>query len=69
MAYASSIKPVESKSGQDVGFALGIVFILTVLFLPLLAIPMGLTSRLGEPTNSWRGRPILYSGSPIISLS
>ena len=24
MAYASSIKPVESKSGQDVGFALGI---------------------------------------------
>jgi hypothetical protein len=21
------------------------------------------------PTNSWRGRPILYSGSPIISLS
>ena len=37
MAYASSIKPVESKSGQDVGFALGIVFILTVLFLPLPA--------------------------------
>jgi hypothetical protein len=22
-----------------------------------------------EPVNSWRGRPILYSGSPIISLS
>ena len=29
----------------------------------------GGTSRLGEPVNSWRGRPILYSGSPIISLS
>jgi hypothetical protein len=30
---------------------------------------MGLTSRRGEPVNSWRGRPILYSGSLIISLS
>jgi hypothetical protein len=31
--------------------------------------PIGLTSRRVEPTNNWRGRPILYSGSPIISLS
>ena len=30
---------------------------------------IGSTSRCGEPTNNWRGRPILYSGSPIISLS
>ncbi len=26
-------------------------------------------SRRGEPVKSWRGRPILYSGSPIISFS
>jgi hypothetical protein len=32
-------------------------------------LAMGCTSRLGEPSKSWRGRPILYSGSPIISLS
>ena len=30
--------------------------------------PVG-TSRRGEPVNSWRGRPILYSGSASISLS
>lgn len=29
----------------------------------------GGTSRRTEPVNSWRGRPILYSGSPIISFS
>ena len=28
----------ERKGGQDVGFAIGIVFILTVLFLPLPAV-------------------------------
>ncbi len=28
-----------------------------------------LTSRRGEPVKSWRGRPILYSGSASISLS
>src|SRR5674476_338413 len=30
---------------------------------------IGSTSRLTEPVKSWRGRPILYSGSLIISLS
>ena len=29
----------------------------------------GFTSRDTDPVNSWRGRPILYSGSPIISFS
>ena len=29
----------------------------------------GGTSRLAAPVNNWRGRPILYSGSLIISLS
>jgi len=31
--------------------------------------PMGLTMRGAAPENSWRGRPILYSGSAIISFS
>src|SRR3982751_3033110 len=31
--------------------------------------PIGLTERGAAPENSWRGRPILYSGSAIISLS
>ena len=30
---------------------------------------IGSTSRRSAPVNSWRGRPILYSGSLIISLS
>ena len=30
---------------------------------------IGSTSRRSAPVNSWRGRPILYSGSPIISFS
>ena len=30
---------------------------------------IGFTVRLVAPENSWRGRPILYSGSPIISFS
>jgi hypothetical protein len=30
---------------------------------------IGGTSRRGEPVNSWRGRPILYSGSLIISFN
>ena len=29
----------------------------------------GGTSRLTAPVNNWRGRPILYSGSPIISFN
>ena len=38
-SVASSVKPVERSTGaQDVGFAVGIVFILTVLFLPLPAV-------------------------------
>ena len=37
-AVAASVKPVERNGAQDVGFAVGIVFILTVLFLPLPAV-------------------------------
>ena len=31
--------------------------------------PIGLTVRGAAPANSWRGRPILYSGSEIISFN
>ena len=33
----ASVKAVEHDGAKDVGFAIGIVFILTVLFLPLPA--------------------------------
>jgi flagellar biosynthesis protein FlhA len=75
MAYASSIKPVESKSGQDVGFALGIVFILTVLFLPLPAwmIDLGLAfsialSVLILMVALWIPRPLDFSAFPTVLL-
>ena len=75
MAYASSIKPVESKSGQDVGFALGIVFILTVLFLPLPAwmIDVGLAfsialSVLILMVALWIPRPLDFSAFPTVLL-
>lgn len=75
MAYASSIKPVESKSGQDVGFALGIVFILTVLFLPLPAwmIDLGLAfsialSVLILMVALWIQRPLDFSAFPTVLL-
>ena len=32
-------------------------------------LAIGVTLRAVAPLNSWRGRPILYSGSPIISFS
>jgi flagellar biosynthesis protein FlhA len=75
MAYASSIKPVESKNGQDVGFALGIVFILTVLFLPLPAwmIDLGLAfsialSVLILMVALWIPRPLDFSAFPTVLL-
>jgi flagellar biosynthesis protein FlhA len=75
MAYASSIKPVESKSGQDVGFALGIVLILTVLFLPLPAwmIDLGLAfsialSVLILMVALWIQKPLDFSAFPTVLL-
>jgi flagellar biosynthesis protein FlhA len=75
MAYASSIKPVESKNGQDVGFALGIVFVLTVLFLPLPAwmIDLGLAfsialSVLILMVALWIPRPLDFSAFPTVLL-
>jgi len=35
---AASVRAVDRDGARDVGFAVGIVFILTVLFLPLPAV-------------------------------
>ena len=75
MAYAASVKPVEGKSGQDVGFAVGIVFILTVLFLPLPAwmIDLGLAfsialSVLILMVALWIQKPLDFSAFPTVLL-
>jgi flagellar biosynthesis protein FlhA len=75
MAHASSIKPVERDSAQDVGFAVGIVFILTVLFLPLPAwmIDLGLAfsialSVLILMVALWIQKPLDFSAFPTVLL-
>ncbi|MBX9589531.1 MAG: flagellar biosynthesis protein FlhA [Hyphomonadaceae bacterium] len=75
MAIASSVKPVERSSGQDVGFALGIVFVLTVLFLPLPAwmIDLGLAfsialSVLILMVALWIQKPLDFSAFPTVLL-
>jgi flagellar biosynthesis protein FlhA len=75
MAHAASIKPIEGKGGQDVGFAIGIVFILTVLFLPLPAwmIDLGLAfsialSVLILMVALWIPRPLDFSAFPTVLL-
>jgi flagellar biosynthesis protein FlhA len=75
MAFASSVKPVERNSAQDVGFALGIVFVLTVLFLPLPAwmIDLGLAfsialSVLILMVALWIQKPLDFSAFPTVLL-
>ena len=75
MAYATSVKPVESNSAQDVGFAVGIVFILTVLFLPLPAIMIDLglafsiaLSVLILMVALWIQKPLDFSAFPTVLL-
>jgi flagellar biosynthesis protein FlhA len=68
---ASPVKAVERAGAQDVGFAIGIVFILTVLFLPLPAtfIDVGLAfsialSVLILMVALWIQKPLDFSASP-----
>jgi flagellar biosynthesis protein FlhA len=75
MALAAGIKPVERGSAQDVGFAVGIVLILTVLFLPLPAwmIDIGLAfsialSVLILMVALWIQRPLDFSAFPTVLL-
>ena len=75
-SVASVTKPAERGSGgQDVGFAVGIVFILTVLFLPLPAIliDLGLAfsialSVLILMVALWIQKPLDFSAFPTVLL-
>jgi flagellar biosynthesis protein FlhA len=72
---AVSVKAVERASAKDVGFAIGIVFVLTVLFLPLPAafIDIGLSfsialSVLILMVALWIQRPLDFSAFPTVLL-
>jgi flagellar biosynthesis protein FlhA len=72
---ASSVQPVERSGAQDVGFAVGIVFILTVLFLPLppVLIDIGLAfsialSVLILMVALWIQKPLDFSAFPTVLL-
>jgi flagellar biosynthesis protein FlhA len=74
-SYASPVKAVERAGAQDVGFAVGIVFILTVLFLPLPAtfIDIGLSfsialSVLILMVALWIQKPLDFSAFPTVLL-
>ena len=71
----ASVKAVERAGTKDVGFAIGIVFILTVLFLPLPAwmIDVGLAfsialSVLILMVALWIPRPLDFSAFPTVLL-
>jgi len=75
VSAASTVKPVETRNGQDVGFAIGIVFILTVLFLPIPAvlIDIGLAFSIALAVlilmvALWIGKPLDFSAFPTVLL-
>src|SRR5690606_29832746 len=70
-----SAQPIASRGGQDIGFAVGIVFILTVLFLPLppTLIDIGLAfsfsvSILVLMVALWIDKPLEFSAFPTVLL-
>ncbi len=72
---ATTIDIIERKNGKDIGFAVGIVFILTVLFLPLPAvlIDVGLAisialSVLILMVALWIQKPLEFSAFPTVLL-
>ena len=74
-AIATVADVTERKGGQDVGFAIGIVFILTVLFLPLPAvlIDVGLAFSIALAVlilmvALWIQRPLDFSAFPTVLL-
>ncbi|MGL4397211.1 MAG: flagellar biosynthesis protein FlhA [Hyphomicrobium sp.] len=65
----------EARSGQDVGFAIGVVLILTVLFLPLppILLDIGLATSVAFSililmVALWIQRPLDFSSFPTILL-
>jgi flagellar biosynthesis protein FlhA len=74
-AAAASVKAVERDGAKDVGFAVGIVFILTVLFLPLpgVVIDIGLSLSIALAVlilmvALWIQRPLDFSAFPTVLL-
>jgi flagellar biosynthesis protein FlhA len=75
MTRTASLGAIQRRDGRDVGFALGIVFILTVLFLPIppTLIDIGLAfsialSVLILMVALWIDRPLEFSAFPIVLL-
>ena len=75
MASVGGARPVEKAGRQDVGFAIGIVTILTVLFVPLppIVLDIGLAfsialSVLILMVALWIQRPLDFSAFPTILL-
>ncbi|MAP18466.1 MAG: EscV/YscV/HrcV family type III secretion system export apparatus protein, partial [Aurantimonas sp.] len=69
------IASVESKGGRDIGFAVAVVFVLTVLFVPIPAflIDMGLAlsialSVLILMVSLWIQKPLDFSAFPTVLL-
>ncbi len=74
-AFALGAKPVERKSSRDVGFAIGIIAILCVFFLPIPAflIDLGLAfsialSVLILMVALWIQKPLDFSAFPTVLL-
>ncbi len=75
MSRTASVGAIQRNDGRDVGFALGIVVILTVLFLPIppalidvgLALSIAL-SVLILMVALWIDRPLEFSAFPIVLL-
>jgi flagellar biosynthesis protein FlhA len=72
---AASVRAVERDGARDVGFAVGIVFILTVLFLPLPAvvIDVGLSFSIALAVlilmvALWIQKPLDFSAFPTVLL-
>jgi flagellar biosynthesis protein FlhA len=72
---AASVKAVERDGARDVGFAVGIVFILMVLFLPLpaIVIDIGLSFSIALAVlilmvALWIQKPLEFSAFPTVLL-
>ncbi len=75
MSRTASVGAIQRRDGRDVGFALAIVFILTVLFLPIppALIDIGLALSIAVSVlilmvALWIDRPLEFSSFPIVLL-
>lgn len=75
MAFVSPNVIVPPENGRDIGLAIGVVFILTVLFLPIPAflIDLGLAVSIAVSVlilmvSLWIARPLDFSAFPMVLL-